>query len=90
MKKLSSIIFLLSIILLFSCEPEKVQYDILIKNAQILDGSGKPAYLGDIAINADTIAAVGYIEHAIGKQEIDATGLSGFKPLWPMGRTGVR
>ena len=76
MKKLSSIIFLLSIILLFSCEPEKVEYDILIKNAQILDGSGQPAYSGDIAINADTIAAVGYIEHAIGKQEIDATGLS--------------
>ncbi len=76
MKKLSSIIFLLSIILLFSCEPGKVEYDILIKNAQILDGSGQPAYSGDIAINADTIAAVGYIEHAIGKQEIDATGLS--------------
>lgn len=76
MKKLEHFVFLLSIILLSSCEPIKIQYDILIKNAQILDGSGKPAYLGDIAINADTIAAVGYIDNAIGKQEIDATGLS--------------
>lgn len=32
--------------------------------------------MGDIAINADTIAALGNLENAIGKQEIDATGLS--------------
>lgn len=76
MKKLEPFVFLLGIILLFSCEPAKIQYDILIKNGQILDGSGKPAYLGDIAINADTIAAVGQIENAIGKKEIDAAGLS--------------
>ncbi len=76
MKHLNSIIFLLGIILLFSCEPTKIEYDVLIKNAKIVDGSGKSAYLGDIAINSDTIAAVGYIEHAIGTQEIDATGLS--------------
>jgi N-acyl-D-amino-acid deacylase len=76
MKKSGFFVFLLSIVLLASCEPEKIEYDILIKNGQLLDGSGKPSYMGDIAINADTIAAMGTIENAIGKQEIDATGLS--------------
>ena len=76
MKKLEFFVFLLSILWLSSCDPVQVEYDVLIKNAQILDGSGKPGYPGDIAINADTIAALGNIENAIGKQEIDATGLS--------------
>lgn len=76
MKKLEFFVFLLSILSLASCDPVQIEYDIIIKNAQILDGSGKPGYSGDIAINADTIAAVGNIENAVGKQEIDATGLS--------------
>lgn len=51
-------------------------YDILIKNGQIVDGSGEPMYLGTIGINADTIAAIGELESAEGLQEIDATGLT--------------
>lgn len=50
-------------------------YDVLIKNGQIADGSGKPSYTGDIGINADTIAAIGTLKNATGKVEIDATGL---------------
>ncbi|TLF45755.1 N-acyl-D-amino-acid deacylase family protein [Maribacter aurantiacus] len=60
-----------------ACEnPEKTTYDIVIRNGQILDGSGKTSFTGDIAINADTIAAIGSLENAVGKAEIDATGLS--------------
>ncbi|MDT0540159.1 D-aminoacylase [Croceitalea sp. P059] len=51
-------------------------YDILIKNGQILDGSGQPSYIGSLGINADTIAAVGKLENTKGLKEIDATGLS--------------
>ena len=51
-------------------------YDILIKNGQIFDGSGEASYIGDIAINADTIAAIGSLENAKGLQEIDASGLA--------------
>lgn len=58
------------------CSPQTTTYDVLIKNGQIIDGSGQSAYQGDIAINADTIAAVGNLENAKGQQEIDATGLS--------------
>ena len=50
------------------------KHDILIKNGIIVDGSGTPAYVGSVAINADTIVAVGNLT-ARGKLEIDATGL---------------
>ncbi|KAA2218126.1 N-acyl-D-amino-acid deacylase family protein [Maribacter flavus] len=60
-----------------ACEnPEKTTYDVVIRNGQILDGSGKASFTGDIAINADTIAAIGSLENTVGKAEIDATGLS--------------
>ena len=60
-----------------ACEnPEKTTYDIVIRNGQILDGSGKTSFTGDIAINADTIAAIGSLENTVGKAEIDAIGLS--------------
>ncbi|MGI9549994.1 MAG: N-acyl-D-amino-acid deacylase family protein [Aurantibacter sp.] len=65
---------LLSLILLSCSEAET--YDILIKNGQILDGSGQASYIGDIGINADTIASIGKLERAKGIQEIDATGLA--------------
>ncbi|NVJ87453.1 MAG: D-aminoacylase [Algoriphagus sp.] len=50
-------------------------FDVLIKNGQIIDGSGNPSFLGDVGINADTIASIGSLENATGKLEIDATGL---------------
>jgi N-acyl-D-amino-acid deacylase len=73
MKKTFALI--LCIAVLFGCSETKT-YDILIKNGQILDGSGKASYVGDIGINADTIAAIGDLKNAKGLQEIDATGLA--------------
>ena len=58
---------------MFSCSPTN-NYDVLIKNGTITDGSGNPVYLGSVGINADTIAAVGKLK-ATGTLEIDATGL---------------
>ena len=66
---------ILCIAVLLGCSETKT-YDILIKNAQVLDGSGQPSYVGDIGINADTIAALGNLKNAKGLQEIDATGLA--------------
>ncbi len=63
----------LGLSLIFSCSPT-VNYDVLIKNGTITDGSGNPTYLGSVGINADTIAAVGKLK-AKGTLEIDATGL---------------
>lgn len=49
-------------------------YDILIKNGTIIDGSGRPMYRADIAVNEDRIVAFGDLSHARGEKEIDASG----------------
>ena len=52
------------------------QFDLIIRNGTIYDGSGNPPFNGDVAINRDRIAAVGQLDNARGKLEIDAKGLS--------------
>ena len=49
-------------------------HDLVIRNGTIVDGTGAPAFTGDVAIDNGRIAAVGMIA-AKGKAEIDATGL---------------
>jgi N-acyl-D-amino-acid deacylase len=71
--KLLPILVLIGFI--FGCTAPKT-YDILIKNGRITDGSGQKSYIGDIGINADTIAAIGNLEKTLGIQEIDASGLT--------------
>lgn len=52
------------------------KYDVLIRNGRIIDGSGSKSFIGDVGINADTIAKIGTLQNAIGKVEIDANGLA--------------
>jgi N-acyl-D-amino-acid deacylase len=70
MRKL--ILFFSLLIVLFSCQSSET-YDILITNAIIYDGSGGQSIEGSIAINGDTIAAVGNIQGK-GIRTIDAEG----------------
>ncbi|BCW88699.1 Adenine deaminase [Alphaproteobacteria bacterium SO-S41] len=49
-------------------------HDLVIRNGTIVDGTGAPAFTGDVAIDNGRIAAVGTVT-ATGKEEIDATGL---------------
>jgi len=50
-------------------------YDFLITGARIVDGTGAPWFVGDIAIAGDHIAAIGELSRAVPKQRIDARGL---------------
>ncbi|HKV93593.1 MAG TPA: D-aminoacylase [Candidatus Angelobacter sp.] len=50
-------------------------YDILIRNGRIIDGTGNPWYMGDVAIRADRIVAIGKLQNATAKRVIDATGM---------------
>jgi len=72
MKKLCFILILL--VSGFACT-SKSDYDIVIRNGMIYDGSGSSPFAGDIAISADTIAAVGSLGQVKGKQEIDVGGM---------------
>ena len=51
------------------------QYDILIKNGRVIDGTGNPWYYADVGVNGDRIAAIGDLSNATGRDTIDATGL---------------
>ena len=52
-----------------------MSYDILIRNASIVDGTGAPRFEGDIAIRGDRIARIGALHMERALREIDATGL---------------
>ncbi len=49
-------------------------HDIVIRGGSIVDGAGKPAFCGDVAIDGGRIAGVGG-KQGPGKREIDAAGL---------------
>lgn len=52
------------------------QYDILIRNGKVVDGSGNPWTYGDIGVIADRIAFVGHASPNVNaKRTIDAKGL---------------
>ena len=55
--------------------PAAVDADILLRGGQILDGTGSPAYPGDVAIVGDKIVAVGEIVPGRVGETIDCTGL---------------
>jgi len=71
MKYLSGI----ALILLVACTP-RAEYEIILRNGTIFDGSGSSSYAGDIAINADTIAAMGDLKSARGQVDLDVDGLA--------------
>ncbi|HMH28118.1 MAG TPA: D-aminoacylase [Steroidobacteraceae bacterium] len=54
--------------------PVKGQHDTVIRNGLIFDGSGKPPYVGDVAIDKDRITYVGPHAPGKGRSEIDAHG----------------
>jgi N-acyl-D-amino-acid deacylase len=71
-------------------------HDIIIRNAEIIDGTGKSAYRADMAIDEGRIADIGDLNQTRGKHVIDAQGCAvapGFidmhshadfsLPIWP-------
>jgi N-acyl-D-amino-acid deacylase len=49
---------------------------ILIKNAQIVDGSGKPPFKGDLLIKGSQISAIGSFPDTKAEIIIDGLGLT--------------
>jgi len=49
-------------------------HDLVIRNGRVIDGSGKPAFEGDVAIDNGTISLVGTVPGK-GREEIDAKGM---------------
>lgn len=51
-----------------------MEYDLLVRGGRVVDGSGLPAYLADLAIKGGTIIATGRIKGSA-PRTIDADGL---------------
>ena len=71
-----SILLTATVILFISCKQQTQQYDVIIRNGMIYDGSGSEPVKRDIGINADTIAFIGDLKDAKGKNETDAKGMA--------------
>ena len=61
--------------LLMACAPP-VSYDLILRGGNIYDGSGGAPFIGDVAIDGDTIVALGDIGDATATIEIDVEGLA--------------
>ena len=73
MKKHLLFLFLLPV--LFTCE-QKRQYATIIRDGLLYDGLGGQPFKGDIALNADTIAAMGNLANASANVVVDARGMA--------------
>lgn len=70
-----TLLLLVAITFTFSFkETKQVSFDTILRNGTIYDGSGSEGFLGDIGINADTIAAIGDLSNAVSQNDIDVTG----------------
>jgi len=61
--------------LLFAWVVEAAGFDLIIRNARVIDGTGAPGVQADVAIEHGRIVSVGRIKDA-GRQELDAAGLT--------------
>jgi N-acyl-D-amino-acid deacylase len=67
---------LVTVLTLLTCPATAAEYDLLLRHGTIYDGSGRPPVVGDVAVTGDKIAAVGQLDGARGKREIDVRGLA--------------
>jgi len=57
---------------------DRASFDLVISHAKIVDGTGNPWYLGDVAVRGDrivAIAAAGALDSAPATTRVDASGL---------------
>ncbi|MEP6743323.1 MAG: D-aminoacylase, partial [bacterium] len=70
----------LVVMLLFSSLSQRgakasAQYDLLIKNGRVIDGSGRPAYNADLEIKGDRVVRIGKLIDARATRVIDVKGM---------------
>ncbi|MGE0882071.1 MAG: amidohydrolase family protein [Blastocatellales bacterium] len=75
MRKLLAAI-ICAFILTWSPAAQQPEFDLIIRNGRIVDGTGNPSFVGDIAIRDGRITAIGRLANRSATKVIDATGLA--------------
>ncbi len=66
------IMLIIALIVTFSCQ--QPEYDVIIMGGQVIDGTGKPRYLSDVAVRDGKIAEIGINITKSAKERINAEG----------------
>lgn len=73
---LRSLLIFLALSVLVSCSNEGEDYDVIILNGTVYDGSGQAGVRADVGIRGDRIVAVGDLSDSSATNMIDAQGLA--------------
>lgn len=68
--------YFILLVILISVSCSKPDYDTILKNGLIYDGSGNKPYKADVAIKSDTIAAIGDLSEFTAVETIELNGLA--------------
>jgi N-acyl-D-amino-acid deacylase len=76
MKKIFISLLLLTISTFSSFAQKNDEFDVIIKNGTIYDGSGGKPFRADVGIRGDKVAKIGNLSKAKAKTTVDASGLA--------------
>ncbi|HMB29980.1 MAG TPA: amidohydrolase family protein, partial [Blastocatellia bacterium] len=74
--KTALVLFVLMFTLFAGVEGQRAEFDLLIRNGRILDGTGNPSFVNDVGLRDGKIAAIGALANARAARVIDANGLA--------------
>jgi N-acyl-D-amino-acid deacylase len=81
-----------TVLLLSAVSARQPSYDLVIRNARIVDGTGAPWYRGELAVRGDTIVMIARSIDPGGAKVIDASGqvvAPGFIDIHTHARRGI-
>lgn len=55
--------------------PGEITFDWIVRGGMVVDGTGRPRFVGDVAVDGDRLVRVGDVGKSRGRREIDAAGL---------------
>jgi N-acyl-D-amino-acid deacylase len=74
--KTALVLFVLMFTLIAGVEGQQSEFDLLIRNGRILDGTGNPSFVNDVGLRDGKIAAIGALANARAARMVDAKGLA--------------
>jgi len=64
-----------ALLVLVACSAPEPQYDLIIRNGRVIDGTGVPAVDASVAVRGDRVVAIGSLGDATARETLDASGL---------------